>query len=605
MPLALEIAARHLADIPDFSFPDYIGRIRNRLDLLAVEHEEDKNVLASLELSLDGLKELKDGAELLDLFFASAVCAATGFTSDTLIAAAGLEDMEPFETKKLVGKLHQRSLLEYHEEIKRYSLHALVRQLAETKLLADQERWKRYTQNHFDHFDRYAFIYQSDSAKILKEKDGLWKAMVQTNQLQELRGRFPRLLEVMVGPYKKMITNEDYESSFRYIVKTDLINIDELGKYEALLTLLDPLAENINKLSVASQGWVFNNMGRAYASLGQYKTAIECFMKGLAVSNQIGNITGISDALGNMGASYLQLGEYLQAMECYGKQLTIIRRIGNVRDEGNTLSNIGVLYAYTDQYQAAIDHCQRAIDIARRKGDQNGEASALGNMGLVYQQLGRPQKALDLNTQALEKFRRIGNIRGEGNSLGNIGVVYAGRGQLEMAIRYYNEQLDIVRWIGDLRGESNALGNLGLAYVNLRRHESGIEYLNQALPIARQIGDLKGECADLGNLGVAYTRLGQNEKALGHFLEAKAIANRIGDVQGEANALVNMGVTYARLRNKALSRECFEASIAKFKGLGLDHMVVQVQRMMEESLNTRTFVQLWRWIKLIAERTFR
>ncbi len=58
MPLAIDIAAKHLREAPALSFSDYIGKVQNKIHELKIEDEKDSNVKASLELSLDQLKRL-------------------------------------------------------------------------------------------------------------------------------------------------------------------------------------------------------------------------------------------------------------------------------------------------------------------------------------------------------------------------------------------------------------------------------------------------------------------------------------------------------------------------------------------------------------------
>lgn len=93
MPLALEIAAAHLADAPDLSFIDYIGLVQFKVGELRLENALGKDVVASLELSLEQLSKAQDGTRLTALFQAASVCAASGFSSRTLGAAAGLGRM--------------------------------------------------------------------------------------------------------------------------------------------------------------------------------------------------------------------------------------------------------------------------------------------------------------------------------------------------------------------------------------------------------------------------------------------------------------------------------------------------------------------------------
>jgi tetratricopeptide (TPR) repeat protein/TusA-related sulfurtransferase len=580
MPLALEIAARHLVDVPDFIFPDYIGRIENRIDLLTVENEEDKNVLASLEVSLDSLKTLENGTEFLNLFFSSTVCAATGFTSDTLIATAGLEEMDIYKAKKLVGKLYRRSLLEFHKESNRYSLHALVRQMAETKLRADEEAWKKFTQNHCEYWVRYASIHRNDSIKLIEEKDGLWQAMVQTNQVRELQDLFPRLLEAMSEPYWKTISHKNYESGFQYLMETKLHTIEALGKYKDTLELFDPLVKHKNELEELSVGRLFNVIGSAYMQLGQYGHAIDYYQQSLKMFRLCSNGRGEGNTLNNLGLAFADLGEYQIAIDYYQHSLDISRRIGYVQGESNALINLGWAYVDLGEYQTAIDYCQQSLDISRRNGNIAGEGRALGNMGSIYRQLGQYRNAIDYYKKSLEISRRNGDLRGEGNILGNIGTAHLQLGEYQTAIDYCQQSLKISRSIGDLRWEGNVQCNLGSIYLHLGQYQTAIAYYQQSLKISHRVGDVRGEGYALGNIGTVFLQTGLPEKAIDYYEIYLRIARRTGDVHEEGNALGNMGLAYAKLGNKDRAKECLEASIAIFRRLGLEHMVEQRRRMM-------------------------
>jgi tetratricopeptide (TPR) repeat protein len=124
---------------------------------------------------------------------------------------------------------------------------------------------------------------------------------------------------------------------------------------------------------------------------------------------------------------------------------------------------------------------------------------------------------------------------------------------------------------------------MGLAYQNLGEYRRAIELFEQALEIARRIGDVRGEGARLGNMGLAYVGLGEYRKAIELYGQHLEIARRIGHVRGEGGTLVNMGLAYARLGMKDEARECFEESKAVFGGLGIDHMVVAIENMMQSA----------------------
>ncbi len=576
MPLALEIAASHLAAVPDQSFPDYIGQIQGKIEELKLKDAEDKDVVASLELSLRQLETSPGGAESVAVFEAGSVCAESGFTSRTL---AGTVNIDHKVAQIRAGELRDRSVFEFSEGTSRFAMHPLLRQLAEMRLDRDQERERRCRTNHCLYFLRFAEAKSSSPEELVTEKDGLWQAMVQGNQIEKGPELLPQFLRHLTSSYRRMIAEKEHEAAFRYLVDTNLISIDELGLAKDLTALLDVLVANKGALQETSRGWVCTSLGSAYLQLGEYRKAIGLCEKALEIARRIGDVRGEGSALGNMGSAYLQLGEYRKAIDLHEKALEIVRRIGDVRGEGGDLGNMGSAYCHLGEYRKAIDLYEKHLEIARRIGDVRGEGSALGNMGSAYLQLGEYRKAIDLHEKALEIDRRIGDVQGEGSALGNMGLAYANLGEYRKAIDLYEKALEIARRIGDVRGEGSALGNMGLAYMKLGEYRKAIDLYEQHLEIARRIGDVQGEGNALGNMGLAYANLGEYRKAIDLHEKALEIARRIGNVRGEGSALGNMGAAYAKAGSKEKAAKCLQEGKAIFEKLGLQHLVEMVDNM--------------------------
>jgi len=568
MPLAIEIAAKHLNDTPDITFPQYIGWVRGKVERLKLEDDPDKDVIASLTLSLDLLEKEDRGDVLLALFEAASVCAESGFTSLVLGSAAGFGDKDRMILQQLVGKLHNRSLLEYSDEAGRYSLHPLVRQMSESGLKADKKRDREYRKNHCTYFLHYARAYDNSPSDLIREKDGVWLGMVQAIQVGWEGERLPIFIECLSKPFRKYLNDNEYETAFSYLIASNLINIHELGRSRELVDLLEPLFERKTRFEDSSLLWVLNSLGVAYAELGEYRKAIELYEQALEIHRWIGDVRGEGSDLGNIGVAYAELGEYRKAIEFYEQALEIARRVEDVRGEGNELSNMGSAYMQLEEYRKAIEFYEQGLKIHRRIGDVRDEGTDLGNMGVAYTYLGEYFQAFELYEQALEIHRRIGDVRGEGNVLGNMGLAYDNLGGYRKAIEHYEQALEIHRRIGDVRGEGNALGKMGVAFANLREYRKAIELYEQALEIHRRIGDVKGEGIGLGNMGVAFANLREYRKAIELYEQALEIHRRIGDVRGEGNGLGIMGFAYMRLGEYRKAIELYEQALEIHRRIG-------------------------------------
>jgi tetratricopeptide (TPR) repeat protein len=444
MPLALAIAAYHLEAVPDLNFPDYLGQIQEKIIELKLKDDEDRGVAASLELSLGQLGNIPRGARLLDLFEAASVCAESGFTPLALAEAAGLGETD----QRNAGVLHRRSLLEYDHRSCRYSIHPLLRKLAETRLTMDENRELAYRKNHCMHFLRFAEEDTNSPDMLISERDGLWQAMLQTRQTRREKELLPLFLEHLIQPFRQLTARKDYEGAFSYLVAAGLINMNNLGLVNNLESILQVLAQNQAALKEPSRAWVHMGLGNVSIRLGEYKKAIEFYEKALDIYHMIGDARGEGNALGNMGNVSIRLGERDKALDVYEKALELYHRIGDASGEGKVLGNMGIAYADLGEYKKAIGYYEKQLEITRLIGDLPNEGNALGNMGLAYLDLDEYHRAIGFYRKQLEIHRRIGYALGEGNALGNMGMAYTKIGMHEEAHRCFEASSVIFHGLG-------------------------------------------------------------------------------------------------------------------------------------------------------------
>jgi tetratricopeptide (TPR) repeat protein len=234
-------------------------------------------------------------------------------------------------------------------------------------------------------------------------------------------------------------------------------------------------------------GWVCNNLGIAYKSLGQYQEALNFYQQSLEIKREIDVAEGTeSDRNG----------------------------------EANSLSNLGNVYCRLGQYQEALNFHQQSLAIRREIGNRNGEANSLNNLGNVCNLLGQYQEALNFHQQSLVIEREIGDHQGEATSLMNLGNVYDSLGKYQEALNFYQQSLAIKREIGDLNGEASSLNNMGNVNYSLGEYQEALNFYQQSLVIEREIGDIWGEGASVYNIGLALAHLDQNDNALKHFQQA-------------------------------------------------------------------------------------
>ena len=90
--------------------------------------------------------------------------------------------------------------------------------------------------------------------------------------------------------------------------------------------------------------------------MGQFEKAIEHYEKGLAISHEIGDTSGVAKNNGNLGIAYSSVGQYDEAIEHYEKGLAISLEIGDRSAIANNSTNLACGYYNMGEYEQAIKH---------------------------------------------------------------------------------------------------------------------------------------------------------------------------------------------------------------------------------------------------------
>jgi tetratricopeptide (TPR) repeat protein len=109
-------------------------------------------------------------------------------------------------------------------------------------------------------------------------------------------------------------------------------------------------------------GWQalsLNNLGEVYRALGEYRKALECHQKALALRQQLypGPHPDVALSLSYLGVVSHALGEYAQALEYHQKALALFQQLypGPHPSVAASLNNLGEVYRALGEYAQALE----------------------------------------------------------------------------------------------------------------------------------------------------------------------------------------------------------------------------------------------------------
>ncbi len=378
LPLALRLAASVIAERKDLGVADYVRRLtdaRQRLNLIE----------ASLGLSYDLLSvELQQRWRTLAVFPVTFAAAAAAVVWATEMDAA----------QDALGELVRYSLLNWNDSIARYSLHDLARLFADSRMSDDERNTgqARHAAHYADVLGAADDLYRQGGEAIMRGLalfDAEW-TNIQAGQSWAARhaGDDDANARLCV----------DYPTAGAYVLHL------RQHPRERVNWLQQALAAARKSNDRRGEGNALNNLGLAYAHLGELRRAIEFYEQALEIDREIGDRRGEGNALGNLSSAYIELGELRRAIEFSEQQLIIVREIGDRRSEGGALSNLGIAYKNLGEPRRAIEFYEQALGIRREIGDRRGEGIDLWNMSLALDELGDRVQAI-AHAEAALKIR--------------------------------------------------------------------------------------------------------------------------------------------------------------------------------------------------------
>lgn len=196
---------------------------------------------------------------------------------------------------------------------------------------------------------------------------------------------------------------------------------------------------------------VCNELGGFCRAMGQTERAKELYKRVLSILKSLNmeNTENYATALINTGDVYLNAGEFKEALECFIKSKDMLIKLGLDKDYrmAAVCNNISMVYRETGQFAEAENALDTAFNIIK------GLPQCRGELATTYVNLGElqvRQSKLEMAKKSFVAAEKIfvqdtgGNDVHYSAACAGLGQVYSLMGNLIESIYYYEKALELI-----------------------------------------------------------------------------------------------------------------------------------------------------------------
>ncbi|MBE9098746.1 tetratricopeptide repeat protein [Vacuolonema iberomarrocanum] len=537
LPLALQIVGAALRG-RSRSIADYVAslqREKTRLARLTVQGDDELNVEASINLSLELLNEDRQ-----DFFACLCVCAEEGFARRTAMAAGGCED--EWDADDHLNRLYELSLLNYAEiGENRFVLHPLVRVYAENIarerniFFISQERHAKFLVAWLQSEE---WTDENAIAEVAADLDDVILATewLQTYEAETVQGKMDSYQFVLnlqplfeqYGYWQKAITLmarfqswaeqfQDWNAVVRYKMHEARYRsfMEEFEQAKSILySALDDLAK-IEDLDTQKKRKVkvLNVLAGIFQKQGEFKEAIQTFRDEILIEEEIGNKQSLSIVYNRLGKLLQAQNDLDEAKEMFEQSITTVETLSDKLSLIIGLNCLGGVLQQQGKLEEAQKTFEQLIEIDEVQNDQFQLSIGLNRLGGVLQQQGKLEEAQKTFEQQITIDKTQNNQSQLSIGLNRLGGVLQQQGKLEEAQKIFEQQILINEVQNDQLPLSIGLNRLGGVLQQQGKLEEAQKIFEQQITIDKTQNNQSQLSIGLNRLGGVLQQQGKLEEA--------------------------------------------------------------------------------------------
>jgi len=197
------------------------------------------------------------------------------------------------------------------------------------------------------------------------------------------------------------------------------------------------------------------------------------YLRSLDLFRQLGHERGVAGLLNSLGMNAEQMGAYGEANDHLVESLAVFRRLDDRSGVAMCSYQLGALLGKTGDYTRAKEFLATARDLWERDGDMTNIAFAIAELGRICRFEGRLEEAVDLLEWSLARLVAAGVRHGQGSLQAELGMVALVKNDLAAAHQRFLSALTLLREFETVnRWFANAVE--GLPEISLRQTQAAL-----------------------------------------------------------------------------------------------------------------------------------
>lgn len=313
-----------------------------------------------------------------------------------------------------------------------------------------------------------------------------------------------------------------------------------------------------DRLSTAQRITLEKTRGDCYRIKGEYQQAITAY------DTALGH-TVIDDARAELlrliGGTYLKMGDYDRVLEYCTRGLEVSRQTGNRSGIAKAQHDMGWAFFRMAKLDEARQHFTASQQIGLEMNDRYLLAEVDQGLGVVACKENRLEEARRCFENSQRIFRDYNDRVKESYAVANLGLLFIKQQDWERALKYYLDALAIQEKIGDADGLRLTFNDLGHIHHARRDYTHAIESYERLLQLAQATGHQR--MVSMAHTGLAEAYLAQNalQPALDRGLQAQHTARVIGSPLELGLSCRVLGDIYLQMKEVQQAQRAYQESI--------------------------------------------